>query len=146
MNSSIVSPLNSLDSEYFLYGHSFQIRTFFWTKGRIFVLPEIIHNNSSISWIDVDPITGNITPDTLKSAIARELIHEYPLQSQAVSIVHWGGNPCDVEEIAQICKEHNLKLIEDGAHSLGMEYNGKPFGYYSDFAMHSFQLYLYPNP
>lgn len=99
----------------------------------------IIHNNSSISWVDVDPITGNITPDTLRNAIVRELIHEHPLQSRAVSVVHWGGNPCDIEEIAKTCKEYNLKLIEDGAHSLGLEYNNKPFGYYSDFAIHSFQ-------
>ena len=94
----------------------------------------IIHNNAWIRWIDVDPITGNITPKTLK-----ESLDTYKFKPEAITIVHWGGNPCDVEEIANICKEHNIKLIEDGAHSLGMEYNGKPFGYYSDFAIHSFQ-------
>ena len=92
----------------------------------------IVLNNANIGWVDVDPITGNITPQTLKEA----LNYYY---ADAVSIVHWGGNPCDVEEISNICKEHNLKLIEDGAHSLGMKYNKKPFGYYSDFAIHSFQ-------
>lgn len=94
----------------------------------------IIHNNAWIRWIDVDPITGNITPKTLK-----ESLDTYKFKPEAIAIVHWGGNPCDVEEIANVCKEHNTKLIEDGAHSLGMEYNGKPFGYYSDFAIHSFQ-------
>lgn len=92
----------------------------------------IVLNGGNIGWVDVDPITGNITPQTLKEAL------DYYC-TDAVSIVHWGGNPCDIEEIANICKEHNIKLIEDGAHSLGMEYNGKPFGYYSDFAIHSFQ-------
>lgn len=101
----------------------------------------IINNQMSICWVDVDPITGNITPKTLKEACEFEpLRSDYgSYNKRAASIVHWGGNPCSVEEISNICKEHNLKLVEDGAHSLGMEYNGKPFGYYSDFAIHSFQ-------
>lgn len=93
----------------------------------------IVLNGAKIGWIDIDPITGNVTPETLKEVL------DYYEAAAAVSIVHWGGNPCDIKEIANTCKVHNLKLIEDGAHSLGMEYNEKPFGYYSDFAMHSFQ-------
>lgn len=95
----------------------------------------ILHNNANIGWVDIDPVTGNVTPKTLLSAL------EYYKNTNVamVSIVNWGGNPCDVEEITNICKEHNIKLIEDGAHSLGIEYNEKPFGYYSDFAIHSFQ-------
>ena len=114
----------------------------------------IIHNGYSIVWVDVDPITGNITPETLKNAL-EENYHEpcgYPTTA-AISIVHWGGNPCDVLGILKVIKSKQfsetygeyfdsykgLKLIEDGAHSLGMEYKGKPFGFYSDFAIHSFQ-------
>lgn len=101
----------------------------------------IIHNNLSICWVDVDPITGNITPKTLKEACDFESTNSHygSYNKRAASIIHWGGNPCDMQEIFDICMENNLKLVEDGAHSLGMEYNGKPFGYYSDFAMHSFQ-------
>lgn len=95
----------------------------------------IVNNNMDIYWIDVDPITGNVTPKTLKEAL--ECTNDY--DRNGISIVHWGGNPCDVEEISKIAHQYNLKLIEDGAHSLGMEYNEKPFGYYSDFAIHSFQ-------
>lgn len=95
----------------------------------------IINNNMDIFWVDIDPITGNITPKTLKEAIEASK----GLNRKGISIVHWGGNPCDVEEIAKIAASYDLKLVEDGAHSLGMEYNNKPFGYYSDFAMHSFQ-------
>lgn len=114
----------------------------------------IIHNNCNIVWVDVDSITGNITPETLKNAL-EENYHEpcgFPTAS-AVSIVHWGGNPCDIFGILKVIKSkffstscgdylnkyNGIKLIEDGAHSLGMEYNGQPFGHYSDFAIHSFQ-------
>lgn len=88
-----------------------------------------------IFWVDVDPISGNVTPKTLKDAL--EQTNDY--NRKAVTILHWGGNPCEIEEISKIAHSHGLKLIEDGAHSLGMKYNGKPFGYYSDYAMHSFQ-------
>lgn len=95
----------------------------------------IINNNMNIFWVDIDPITGNITPNTLKEAIEAS----NGLNRKGVSIVHWGGNPCDIEEIAKIANSYNLKLVEDGAHSFGVIYNNKPFGYYSDFAIHSFQ-------
>jgi len=98
----------------------------------------IVLNDIDIAWADVDPITGNITPESLLEALMIEP-NGYAYNTQGVSIVHWGGNPCDIEDIAKISHSYGLKLIEDGAHSFGMEYNGKPFGYYSDFAMHSFQ-------
>lgn len=95
----------------------------------------IIHNCGKIIWADVDPITGNVTAKTLREALEKSDWY----YRKAISIVHWGGNPCDLDEISEIAYSYGLKLIEDGAHSLGMKYNGKPFGYYSDFAIHSFQ-------
>ena len=91
----------------------------------------IIHNNMDIIWADVDPITGNVTSETIREAFDNEVA--------GISIVHWGGNPCNIQSIANFAKIKHVKLIEDGAHSLGMLYKNKPFGYYSDFAMHSFQ-------
>lgn len=92
----------------------------------------IIHNGCRIKWADVDPITGNISIDSIKKIFN-------PKEDVAISIVHWGGNPCDIEKIADFAKKNNIKLIEDGAHSLGMLYKEKPFGFYSDYAVHSFQ-------
>lgn len=98
----------------------------------------ILLNGMEIVWVDVDPVTGNITPDTLAETLMIDPAGT-SRNGEAVSIVHWGGNPCDVESLSELAHSYNLKLVEDGAHSLGMEYNGKPFGYCSDFAMHSFQ-------
>lgn len=98
----------------------------------------IVLNDMDILWVDVDPVTGNITPETLLEALVIEP-NGMGNNKQAVSVIHWGGNPCNIEEIAKLAHSYGLKVVEDGAHSLGMKYNGKPFGYYSDFAMHSFQ-------
>lgn len=92
----------------------------------------IIQNGCRIKWADVDPNTGNITVDSIKRVFN-------PKEDVAISVVHWGGNPCDMKKIANFAKQNNLKLIEDGAHALGMTYDNKPFGYYSDYAVHSFQ-------
>jgi len=54
-------------------------------------------------------------------------------------MVHFGGIPCDIESINQIAKQHNIKTIEDGAHAMGSEYQGKKIGNHSDFVMFSLQ-------
>lgn len=49
------------------------------------------------------------------------------------------GNPCDMEEIFRVCKEKNIVLIEDLAHSIGTVYkNKKEAGSVGDFTALSF--------
>ena len=91
----------------------------------------IINNGAKIVWADVDPISGNIDPKDIESKITKN--------TRAISMVHWGGNPCEIAKINQIAKAHNLLTIEDGAHSMGAKYNGKMLGNDSDFLMYSFQ-------
>ena len=91
----------------------------------------IIANGAKIVWADVDPITGSIDPDDIERKITPK--------TKAITMVHWGGNPCDIERINAIAKKHNLKVIEDGAHAMGMEYKGKMVGSWSDYTMISLQ-------
>ena len=91
----------------------------------------IINNGAKLVWADVDPITGNIDPQDIENKITKN--------TKAISIVHWGGNPGEIAKINQIAKKHNLMTVEDGAHSMGAEYNGKLLGNDSDFLMYSFQ-------
>jgi 3-amino-5-hydroxybenzoate synthase len=60
-------------------------------------------------------------------------------KTKAVIPVHLAGNMCNMEEIYQIAKKHNLKIIEDAAHAHGGEYKGYKAGKYSDAAIFSFQ-------
>lgn len=59
-------------------------------------------------------------------------------RSKAVIVQHTFGTPADMDEIVAICKEHNLILIEDCAHSLGAKYKGKKVGAMGDVAFFSF--------
>lgn len=91
----------------------------------------IIANGAKIVWADVDPITGSISPEDIEKKISKN--------TKAITMVHWGGNPCDIDKINEIAKSHNIKTVEDGAHAMGMEYKGKRFGCNSDFSMISLQ-------
>ena len=91
----------------------------------------IVANGAKIVWADVNPITGSIDPDDIERKITSK--------TKAITMVHWGGNPCDIERINAIAKKHNLKVIEDGAHAMGMEYKGKMVGSWSDYTMISLQ-------
>ena len=52
--------------------------------------------------------------------------------------VHVFGYACNVEEIQNIAKKHNLKVIYDGAHAFGSRYKGKSLLSYGDISTCSF--------
>lgn len=80
---------------------------------------------------DIDPTTLNISIPHV-----RQLVNE---KTKAIVCVHYGGLPCDMNELLAIAAEYNIPVIEDAAHALGATYNGKPIGSISDFTMFSFQ-------
>jgi perosamine synthetase len=80
---------------------------------------------------DVDPETLNINIQHV-----RELINE---KTKAIVCVHYGGLPCDMDELHAIAREYGIPVIEDAAHALGATYKGKSIGSISEFTMYSFQ-------
>ena len=48
------------------------------------------------------------------------------------------GQAVELDEIREICKEHNLLLIEDAAHAIGTTYKGQPVGSLADMTCFSF--------
>lgn len=76
-------------------------------------------------------LDGNISVESIKEKITEK--------TKAIIPVHWGGYPCDMDEINSIAKKHNLVVIEDAAHALGATYKNKNIGTISDFTSFSFQ-------
>jgi len=58
-------------------------------------------------------------------------------KTRAIVAVHLYGNPCDIEEIANIAMENDCYLIEDCAHTMGAKYAGKNVGSFGDIAFFS---------
>lgn len=82
-------------------------------------------------FVDVNPKTLNMSVDDIKAKITPK--------TKAIICVHYGGLPCDMDEIHEIAKEYNIPVIEDAAHALGAKYKGQFIGEISEFTMFSFQ-------
>ena len=60
-------------------------------------------------------------------------------RTKAIIVVHYAGFPCrDIVEIAQLCRERGIGLIEDVAHAPGATVNGKACGTFGDVGCFSF--------
>ena len=80
----------------------------------------IVWNNLRPVFIDVDPRTTNVMPQTVAAAITPRTV--------AISACHNFGNPCDVPALAALAAEHGLPLIVDAAHGFGASMHGRPVG------------------
>jgi perosamine synthetase len=79
---------------------------------------------------DIDLKTFNVNPKDIESRITNK--------TKAVIAVDLTGQAVRIDEIKEICNKHNLVFIEDGAHSLGTKYKGKPVGGQADMTIFSF--------
>lgn len=90
----------------------------------------ILHVGAKPVFVDIQKGTFNIDPSLIKKAITKK--------TKAIMPVHYGGHPCDMDEILAIAKKHNLVVIEDAAHAIGAKYKGKNIGTISDYTSFSF--------
>jgi len=79
---------------------------------------------------DVRLDTFNIDPEKIAEKISKK--------TKAVMPVHIFGQPCDMDEINEIAKKHNLYVIEDACQAIGSQYKGKMIGTLGDIACFSF--------
>lgn len=80
---------------------------------------------------DVDPATLCISPDSLYTLLGTDV--------RAVVIVHVFGCVAPVEEVAHLCKEKDIVLIEDLAHAAGaVDLSGRKLGKALDCSLYSF--------
>ena len=81
-------------------------------------------------FVDIDPKTFNITPETIEAAITDK--------TKAIMPVHLFGQPVDMAGIKALCDKYNLKLIEDCAQSFGARIDGRQTGSIGNAAGFSF--------
>ena len=91
----------------------------------------VLYTGAKPIFADIQRDTGNICPKSLSNKISKK--------TKAIIVVHWGGYPCDMQEISSIAKKHKIIIIEDAAHGLGAKYRGIEIGNISDFTCFSFQ-------
>ena len=90
----------------------------------------IVENGGIPIFVDIEPDTLCIDPEKIKQAISKDTV--------AILPVHFGGMPCNLNEIHKIAKLHNLHIVEDAAHAVGTEFNGKKIGSHGTAVCFSF--------
>jgi perosamine synthetase len=84
-------------------------------------------------WVDMDPERASMSAEDFERAISP--------RTKAAMIYHVAGYPGPTEQIAKICKQRGIVLIEDCNNALGATQNGVSVGRIGDYAVFSF----YPN-
>ncbi len=81
-------------------------------------------------FVDIDPVTYNITPEAIESAITSK--------TKAILPVHIFGQVADMKNIIKLAKENNLRVIEDCAQSFGARTENQQTGSFGDVGCFSF--------
>ena len=94
--------------------------------------------NIPLLYIGAKPVFADIQPHSLNIDVdhVRRLVTE---KTKAIVCVHYGGLPCDMDELRGIVDHAGVPIIEDAAHALGASYRGRSIGSISKFTMFSFQ-------
>ncbi len=85
-------------------------------------VPVFADVNAGSATLNVDDVRRRITPKT-----------------KAIIPVHLTGNPCDMDAIMAVAREHDLIVIEDCCQAWGARSRGRPIGTVGDFACFSLQ-------
>ncbi|HEY8913988.1 lipopolysaccharide biosynthesis protein RfbH [Lacisediminihabitans sp.] len=90
----------------------------------------IIQNGLRPVVVDVELGTYDAISERLREAVGPK--------TRAIMMAHTLGNPFDLDTVQELCREHDLWLVEDSCDALGSTYNGKRTGSFGDTATLSF--------
>ncbi len=91
----------------------------------------LLHQGATIRFADIQQDTMNIDPQHVRSLVTD--------RTKAIVCMHYGGLPCDMDELHQIANEYGIPIIEDASQALGSSYQGVKIGDISEFTIFSFQ-------
>lgn len=80
---------------------------------------------------EVDPRTFLIDPEDIEKRITP--------RTKAISVVHWGGNVCDMDGVMDVANRHGIPVVEDCSHAHGASFDGKVVGTIGAIGGFSFQ-------
>lgn len=94
--------------------------------------------NLKMVWADIDPKTGTLDPESVKSKITSK--------TKAIFHNHFCGYVGYIDEINQIGKEHGIIVVDDAIEAFSAEYKGNRIGNTgTDITVYSFQTVRMPN-
>jgi len=108
-----------------------------WTAPNTFVASANcgLYCGSDVDFVDIDAQTYNMSTQELEKKLASSA-----KKPKVLVPVHFSGQPCDMEQIHRLAKDHDITIVEDASHAIGAEYKGERVGSckYSDMTVFSF--------
>lgn len=92
----------------------------------------VIHTGGKPVFVDCEKYTMNIDPQDIKRKLTSK--------TRALILVHFAGRPCNMDAIMDVARRHRLKVVEDCAHAIEAEYQGKKTGRFGDMGCFSFYV------
>ena len=83
------------------------------------------------------PVLADVCEDDYNIDLA-QIEAKLTSRTKALMPMHYGGQPCHMDELLSLAEQHGLRIVEDAAHALGASYRGKPIGALTDAAVFSF--------
>jgi len=115
-------------------------RSLVWTTPLTFVATAAcaVRLGASIDFVDIDPDTLNLCPSLLEKKL--KIAKKQGQLPDVVTVVHFAGNPTDMERISSLAKKYKFKVIEDASHALGSRFKEQVIGEnkFSDVTVFSF--------
>jgi dTDP-4-amino-4,6-dideoxygalactose transaminase len=106
--------------------------------GEVITTPfSYVATTSAIMWEGCFPVFADIDEKTLTIDV-EEIRKKITDRTTCILATHVFGNPCDVEAIEKLAKEHRLSVIYDAAHCFGVKYKGQSVFNYGDVSTCSF--------
>ena len=96
----------------------------------------IVYVGATPMFIDSEPYTWNMCPDSLEMAIKDRLAKGK--SPKAIIVVHLYGMPAKMNEILEVAQKYNIPVIEDAAEALGSAYQGRKCGTFGLMSILSF--------
>ena len=96
----------------------------------------IVYVGATPVFIDSEPYTWNMCPDSLEMAIKDRLAKGK--SPKAIIVVHLYGMPAKMNEILEVAQKYNIPVIEDAAEALGSAYQGRKCGTFGLMSILSF--------
>ncbi len=94
-------------------------------------LAPILYQTAIPVFADVDPVTLNVTAETIGRVLSR--------RTRAIIVTHLFGNPVDLGPIMALADRMRIPVIEDCAQAFLASYDGRPVGTFGKIACFSLQ-------
>ena len=93
---------------------------------------------NAVRYTGATPVFADITSEEDLTISYRSIEKAITGRTRAILVMHYGGYACDMPSILELAREYDLKVIEDAAHAIGSELDGRKLGTWGDLGCFSF--------